>query len=333
MTELKKLQQYSLEENLKMFWESGYISRMFCATPYLSKKKQWHSFYIHENYDDSNNLRKERKLAIKIFNDFQKFILARLSQQEKDLFAVFNTFGDDFFFSDCDRASREKSTFINYLARNKNIITIPTDFGNLDFEFATRQSYGVSTNTLMGYEDELNRIVIFVNDINSISILELMTILRQRDYFIHELTHYIDNVTNGKLNRVNANNRTEYLDDEDEQKAFLQAMIASFGAWLFKNQKDLQNYNFFDKKDVLSLFENKFLKGKLQKVIDTKSLELFNDFYNYISDTVRNKIKIQILNCIVKEHSDSSFTESKKRQNLIRLLRLSYTTLLDDISN
>ena len=173
---------------------------------------------------------------------------------------------------------------LQYILKN-NTLFVNTILGDLPFEFTTKEKYNASDDVLLAYEDELNRILIFVSNPSKIKLIDLINILRRSSRFIHELTHYIDKIEDHFDGKNDYEDNIEYLNLNDEFKANMQSIIYDFARYIFKNIHYIkQSFDLRKKEDVLSLFNLHFLVDNKNNVIDDEDLEMYRKQIYYLSD-------------------------------------------------
>lgn len=327
----------SLREMVSEFIDENFCSVFFCCTPELKLKKQLTEskfkhgdvfYFFHEAYN-SDDLRAERQIASNIYDSIANCILSSMSQSEKDVYDIFKALGNE-VYSIKSLPLNKQSKLSHVLNQANNIFVIDTPYGKLNVGFVGRDEYNTSKSTLMGYDTELNKIVIFVDNPEKVTIGEIITLLRNKYRFIHELTHYIDAMTTG-LNGIEHDDTNEgklrYLNDKDEVKANLQASICAFGNWLFRNHREIQEKrkDLTQPRVIMDLYVNYFLRDKLEPVVDDKTLQIFNTQCSNLNVENKRDFIDQIFKCLVKDHKDGTFTEETYIDYYTRLLRLNET--------
>lgn len=307
-------------ENLEEIVESIYDGRAAFIESTKINKNIPSFFYYGEAYN-SDDLRTQRIFANKIYDSLTNFIIANMSNSERDILALYKSLGTNAF---TQFTSENKKSLLSYaLDMSNHIFKISTEFGPLEVEFVSKTKYG-NTNNILAYDTDEKRILSFVDNPNNITVAELIELLRKKYNFIHELTHFIDDIMIG-LNDIEYPNTREgniaYLNDKDEQKAFLQSMISAFGGWLFKNRDHIQEENLNDSTYVLDLFRNEFLMNK-NPILDNNTMSLFRKVYTYQNFSNKKDFDYQLCNCITKDHKDKTFTEETYISYYTRLLRL-----------
>lgn len=288
------------------------------ALPYKYPIKPY--FDIKEEFT-TNNLTEDRQNAIKIYKAFKNTILQNLMPEERDIYYLYNTHGDLASFKyDIDE---QRIVDLQRMLKD-NTLVISTVFGDLPFEFTTREKYNVSDDTLLAYEDELNRILIFVPDPNKIKLIDLMNILRRSSRFIHELTHYIDMIEDHYDGKNDYKNEIEYLNLKDETKANLQAIIWSFARYIFKNIYFIkQNFDLRKKEDIYKVFTKYFLIDNKNNVIDNEDLEMYRKQVYYLNDNNERWFYNELYKYILNDFDlDASVKESYSQEYLLKLFRL-----------
>ena len=289
--------------------------------------------YLSEAFDPLT-LTKERKIANIIYKDILNYIFSQLSQNEKDIIGMYKTYGEIASFPyDIDI---HRLTSLYTIFDDNNSFTIDTEFGKLRIIFCERNKYGVNDNVLLGYDDELKALIIFIEDGKNITTEDIINLFIDRDYsYIHELQHYIDDIfENLSKEMYNAKDSITYLNDPSEFKANLQMIISMFGKFLFRNGKILEFEKLHDKLYINQLFE-KFLGIKPDKyfhnVINNEAQELFRKLIFYLNDENKKEFYKQLYHYTCDYYAteeDIKFDENRKKQELIRLFRLEETFII-----
>lgn len=282
--------------------------------------------YLTESFD-SLQLTQERKIAQEIFRTLWNEIYKLLPRKEQDMIGMYKTYGTLASFP-YDIDGHRLTSLYRYLD-NENCFSIDTPYGPLTFEFAERSKYGVSKDFQLAYDDEKNRIIIFVKNGRNITTKQIIDIfVIKRDRFLHELQHFVDKMTNKLHNKeFDENDPISYLNTESEFKANLQRILGSFGRFLFKNYnefkiEDLRDKNKVDK--LFGIFIGDIPNPKFQNVVSSETQktfridiyylnpenkkEFYNQLYRYTSDYYNTNI-------------DMDLNENRKKE-LIRLFRL-----------
>lgn len=293
-------------------------SNLGVALPY---KYPYNSYFEIKEDFTLDNLTEDRKKALIIYKQFKNEILQNLTPEERDIYYLYNTHGDLASFKyDIDE---QRIVDLQHLLRN-NTLVINTIFGDLPFEFTTKEKYNASDDTLLAYEDELNRILIFVPNPNKIKLIDLMNILRRSGRFIHELTHYIDNIEDHYDGKNDYKNTIEYLNLKDEIKANLQVMLWSFARYIFKNIYFIkQNFDLRKKEDIYKLFNSYFLKDTKNNIVDDEDLEMYRKQVYYLTDENKKWFFNEIYKYILNDFDiNKPVEESYTVDYLLKMLRL-----------
>ena len=273
---------------------------------------------------DSEQLTNKRKEAFNIFKTFKNYILQNLSQNERDMINIYKTFSTSAQFN-YDIDEFKTSSIMNIL--DNACITIDTIYGSLIFEFVTRNDKEIPEDYILGFDDETKKIIIFVNDNQNIKRLEILNLFSNSWQYIHELTHYIDDI-NDSLNKYNQNiSQEEYLNDPSEFKANLQMILGSFGRFLFKNNKlidftKLKDYDYIDY--LFDIFLEKKIDINFKNTENKSTLKQFRICIFYLNKENKEEFYNQLHTYISEYYNtekDTDFTEATI-QKFIKLFRL-----------
>lgn len=293
--------------------------KLSCVIPYNYPIKE--SFCLDEELNDLE-LHEYRKYADSIFKSFYNYVLNNVSQNERDMIGIYDVYTNKASFAyDIDE---HRKTSLYKVMDEENKIYVDTILGKIPFEFASREKYNQSEDTIFGYEDELQIVVIFVNDPNNISRKELIDILANRSGFDHELEHHIDKIKNTwSTDTYDMKDNIAYLNNPNEFKANLQMILTSFGRYLFKNYNKIDLNNLKTKEKVNKLFDM-FLCDEVRNVVSPKTLRLFRVAIEYLNKENKEEFYKQLYkytaDYYAKEHdlSESSIT----LKDLISIFRL-----------
>lgn len=278
-------------------------------------------FYIKEDYT-TKQLNEERIIAEKIYDDFRKFIITRLTKDEQDILNTYGVFGDIASFHYNEDGKRE-SEFTKSLKNNRFIL--PTRFGDLPVEFAIPEKYGVDDNIIMGYEDEQNLLILFISNEKIIRVEELIQILRRKHRFIHELQHYIDKMLKNWVDeKYDISDYNAYINNPNEVKANIQMIIYTFAHYILKNYKKVtEMYDLQKDRSIWMLF-NQFLEDKTyHNVIDEEDLDMINAYISYMNDD--NK---KLMYKHIYEYIKTDFNPKDKKESIINNTRAYIQKLL-----
>ena len=287
----------------------------------LTYKYPYNSYFNIKEAFTLDNLTEDRKKASVIYKQFKDTILQNLTPEERDIYYLYNTHGDLASFKyDIDE---QRIADLQHILRN-NTLYVNTMFGDLSFEFTTKEQYNASNDTLLAYEDELNRVLIFVSNPSKIKLIDLINILRRSSRFIHELTHYIDKIEDHFDGKNDYEDSVEYLNLNDEFKANMQSIIYDFARYIFKNIYYIrQNFDLRKKEDVLSLFNLHFLVDNKNNVVDNEDLEMHRKQIYYLTDEKKNIFYNELCKYITNELDiDKPFEEAYSAEYLLKLFRL-----------
>lgn len=287
----------------------------------LTYKYPYNPYFNIKEAFTLDNLTEDRKKASVIYKQFKDTILQNLTPEERDIYYLYNTHGDLAGFKyDIDE---QRIVDLQHILKN-NTLSVNTMFGDLPFEFTTKEQYNASNDTLLAYEDELNRVLIFVSNPSKIKLIDLINILRRSSRFIHELTHYIDKIEDRFDGKNDYEDSIEYLNLNDEFKANMQSIIYDFARYIFKNIGYIkQNFDLRKKEDVLSLFNLRFLVDNKNNVIDDEDLEMHRKRIYYLTDEKKNIFYNELCKYITNELDiDKPFEEAYNTEYLLKLFRL-----------
>ena len=316
------LPETTLESISDELLKNGHIATI----PYKYPIKKY--LYLSEALD-SMQLTKERKIARTIYRDMLNYIYEYLSQNEKDMIGIYKTYGSIASFPyDIDEY---RLSSIYKILDDENSFDIKTKFGKLKFKFCERKDYGVNKDTLMGYDDELKAFIIFIDDGKDITTKDIVELfLDDGNKYLHELQHYIDDVSNQKVNKsYDQTDNEAYLNDPDEFKANLQMIIGSFGRFLFKNS----NVIIFDKlkeKEYINNLFNIFLgydkNNKFTDIISDNTKSMFRKEIFYLNDENKNEFYKQLYTYTSDYYATNDDIDFKEKVNvkneMTRLFRL-----------
>ena len=279
-------------------------------------------FYIKEEFNNTPS-KKEMQETKKIYNSLRRKILSSLPKEEASLIDLYKSYGS--IASHRIDIDERRASAINNILQN-NCINVDTPYGNLIFEFATHKKYKVGDKTLCAFDTDTKHIILFVNNSSNITTLDLIKILRHRNRFTHELSHYIDDINNN-LSYEEYDDTEEgelaYINNPSEFKADAQTIVSTFGSYLFKNQNDItNNYNLTNKKDIEYLFNIFLTDESSTNVIDSDDLSEFRK--RIVNWTDKNKQNFgRFLYEVISNTQDlKDFDESKRQDNLLKLLSL-----------
>lgn len=282
--------------------------------------------YLTEAFDPLQ-LTKERKISQEIFRNLWNTIYKFLSQNERDMINMYKTYGTLASFP-YDVDEHRLTSLYNHLD-DENCFTINTDYGNLKFEFAEREKYNVGFDTVLAYDDEENKVIIFVKKGDEITNIDIINIFIEHEgKFLHELQHYIDKMTDALADKnYEDDNPIAYLNDKSEFKANTQRIIGSFGRFLFKNQhnfklEDLKNKNNVD--SLFKIFIGQIENKRFNNVINTDTQEVFRKSIYYLYPENKTEFYNQLYKYTCdyyNSNDDMDLNEGRKRE-LIRLFRL-----------
>lgn len=283
--------------------------------------------YLTETFDPLQ-LTKERKIANNIYRSILNYIYNYLPQNERDMIGMYKTYGLKASLP-YDIDEHRLTSLYNILDDN-NSFDINTEFGKLKIKFCERSVYNVDEDTLLGYDDELKAIIIFVDDGQNITTLDIVNLFLDTNHiYLHELQHYVDDITgNAVKQKYDIGDPIAYLNDPDEVKANIQMILGTFGRFLFKNNKLIEFEKLKDKSYLTNLFNiflGNSLNSKFTNVINKDTQEMFRKEIFYLNDTNKNEFYKQMYSYISDYYNteeDIKFDESKKKQELIRLFRL-----------
>ncbi len=287
----------------------------------LTYKYPYNPYFNIKEAFTLDNLTEDRKKASVIYKQFKDTILQNLTPEERDIYYLYNTHGDLASFKyDIDE---QRIVDLQHILRN-NTLYVNTMFGDLPFEFTIKEKYNASNDTLLAYEDELNRVLIFVSNPSKIKLIDLINILRRSSRFIHELTHYIDKIEDHFDGKNDYEDSIEYLNLNDEFKANMQSIIYDFARYIFKNIYYIrQNFDLRKKEDVLSLFNLHFLVDNKNNVVDNEDLEMHRKQIYYLTDEKKNIFYNELCKYITNELDiDKPFEEAYSAEYLLKLFRL-----------
>lgn len=276
---------------------------------------------------DSLELIKDRKISQEIFRSLYNTIYTNLSQNERDMIGMYKTYGFNASFPyDIDE---HRLTSIYNILDDDNSFIIKTRFGDLTFKFAERDEYNTNIDTLLGYEDQENKILIFVDDGKNITTLDIINILTN-DNYLHEFQHFIDNISNKFINNeYDKEDLIAYLNSPNEFKGNLQMILGSFGRFLFKNVNKINLLQLKDKNEVkklLSVFLGYRQDKKFDNVINSNTQEMFRKEIFYLNEENKNEFYKQLYKYTsdyYNTNDDIDFTESiNLKKEMIRLFRL-----------
>lgn len=277
-------------------------------------------FYIKEDLDNTPS-EKNMKEAHDIYIILRNSILNNISKEERDIISLYMTYGS-YAHHVVDIDEKRPSKFMNFL--NNNCITINTKYGKLIFEFTSRDQYNVGNETLCAFDTESKHILLFVNNLE-ICTLDLINILRRRNRFIHELSHYIDDI-NENLSYKDYDNteagEIAYLNDPSEFKADSQTIVYSFGHYLFKNQNMIKNYDLTNKKDIEKLFNIFLTDNSNNNVVDSQDLSNFRIRIEYWKQENKEKFYDFLYKTIADTQNKIDYTEAEYKNNMLKLLTL-----------
>lgn len=327
---VQHLPEVTLESIIEKVMNNEHIASLtykFPIKPYI---------YLTEAFD-SEQLTKERKIARNIYRSMLNEVFKNLSQNERDMIGMYKTYGSKAsFLYDVDE---HRLSSVYHLLDDNNSFIVDTDFGKLKFRFCERKEYNVDEDVLMGYDDELKAIVVFIEDGENITTKDVVDLfLDEGNKHLHELQHYIDDITGNMVHQTyDPSDLEAYLNTIDELKANIQMILGTFGKFLFKNSNKINLDNLKDKNYITKIF-NIFI-GKMpnlnryQNVVnkDTQSMfrreihnltsenkkEFYDQLYKYTSDYYGTD-------------KDLNFDESRKKQELIRLFRLEETFIYEE---
>lgn len=283
-------------------------------------------FYIIEDLDNTPS-KKDMREAHNIYVMLKNTILKNISEEENEIISLYKTYGS-YAHHVVDIDEKRLSTFMNVL--KNNCININTKYGNLIFEFTDRDKYKVGENTLCAFDTDTKHILLFLSDPLKITTLDLINILRKRNRFIHELSHYIDDI-NKNLSYQEYNDTEEgeiaYVNDPSEFKADAQTIVYSFGNYLFKNQNRIKNYDLTNKKDLEKLFNIFLTDESNNNVVDSKDLSGFRIRIEYWNQENKHKFYDFLYNTILDTQTKIDYTEAEHKNNMLKLLKLEETLL------
>jgi len=327
---MKDIYEYAIK-NLPRTTLLEAVNNVFEGKPIITnldwKYKPYRFFYIKEEFDNTPS-EKDMKEAHAIYIMLRNFILNAITKEERDIIALYIVYGDlaEFKYN----VDQERVSDFNKILEN-NKCTIKTKYGSLDFKFVNREIYNVSDETLAGYDTDEKCIVIFLDDFDNIKTVDLINILRKRDRFIHELSHYIDDI-NENLSKIKYGNskdeQIKYINDPSEFKANSQEMVYCFGGYLFKNQNEITNkYNLMNKKDIKTLFDLFLYYYSQRNVLQADDLARFQTYIKYWKPENREKFYDFLYKTISDTQNKIDYTESERRNNMLKLLKLEETFL------
>ena len=283
-------------------------------------------FYIKEDFDNTpskNDMREAHAIYIILRNT----ILANVSKDEKDIISLYATYGS-YAHHAVDIDEKRLSEFNKFL--NNNCMTAKTKYGKLIFEFVDRNKYGVGDKTLCAFDTDTKHILLFLDDQSAMTTLDLINILRRRNRFIHELSHYIDDI-NENLSYEKYNDTEEgeiaYINDPSEFKADAQAIVYSFGGYLFKNQNKFKKYNLMNENDIDELFNIFLTDNSYDNVVDSQDLSNFRIRIEYWYPENREKFYNFLHKTILDTQDKVDYSESERRNNVLKLMTLEETFL------
>lgn len=278
-------------------------------------------FEIKEDFT-LDNLTADRQKASSIFESFKTKILQILTPEERDIYYLYNTHGDTASFQYDIDEQRIIENLPNML--NDHTIVINTVLGDLSFEFTTKEKYNASKRTLLAYEDELNKVLIFVPNPDKIKLINLINVIRRKSRFIHELTHYIDIIEDHYDGKNDYEDDIEYLNLKDEFKANMQAIIYDFARYIFKNIYYIkQKFDLRKKEDIKYLFDEVFLKATKNNIIDDEDLKMHRKQVYYLNDENKKTFYDELYKYIINDfNTDKSIEESYSNEYLLKLFRL-----------
>ena len=279
-------------------------------------------YYLYEDFDSTPSYL-EIKEAHNIFISLRNFIIKNISKEEKDIIALYTTYGDLAQFkynTDIQRISE----FNNVL--NNGCTTVNTKYGQIIFEFTTRNKYNIPSDVLAIYDDESKKVMLFIDNDKDITTEDLIEILRSRDKFIHELSHYIDDINKNLSKQEYGNTKEEtikYLNDPNEFKAISHSIIYTFGGYLFKNQNRLTNrYDLTSKKDIEILFDIFLNDISNNNVVSAEDLENFKLCIKNWNFNNKSKFYDFLYNTISNTQNKINYSESERKNNMLKLLTL-----------
>lgn len=274
-------------------------------------------FYIKEDFN-TLDLLKDRKEANEVYRKLNDYILKNVNQDERDLILSYKTYGFKASFPYDIDEKRQTSL------KNKEFI-LNTSFGPLSFEFSTRDKYKQNDGILLCYEDELNKVVIFTEK-PEVRVIDIINVLRKRNRFIHELTHYLDNIQNNWIKtKYNIKDDIEYLNSLNEFKANLQMILSEFGRYLFKNQIKYSLEDLKSNKKIYEIFQFFLRDSSDENCVDDEELQLFRKLYGYLNSQNKAEFHKQLFDYISNHFNtdkDFDLSESYRRKAFTYLLRL-----------
>ena len=285
-------------------------------------------FYIKEDFDNTPS-EEEIYEADSIYHSLRNYILKNVSKEERDIIALYTVYGDLASFK-YDIDEQRLSDFNGSLYNCK--ADIKTKYGNLIFKFCGHDDYNVDSSVLAGYDNEEKAVIIFIENANNIKTIDLINVLRRRNRFIHELSHYIDDI-NKNLSYEEYDFKTpegsiKYLNDPSEFKANVHSLIYSFGGYLFKNQNEImKKYDLQNNKDIdilLNVFLNDTSKNN---VLDDEDLSIFRKCLAYWYPENKKKFYDFLHKTISNTQKKINYTESERKNNILKLLKLEETLL------
>lgn len=314
------LSEVTLDDLTTRLLETGHIAIIPYKFP-INKH-----LYLNEAFN-SAELMKDRRISRDIFRNLHNKIYKNLSQNERDMLGMYKTFGSNASFP-YDIDEHRLSSVYNLLD-DSNSFVIKTDFGDLRFKFSERDSYGVSEDTLLGYDDEKNKVVIFVDDVENITTLDIINLLLN-DNYLHEFQHYVDKIKNQLANdSYDEKDYVAYLNNQNEFKANLQMIIGFFGRFLYKNIRRI-DLSKLKRKDEVNRLLNIFL-GYMQdktfsNVISSSAQEMFRKEIYYLNNENKAEFYKQLYaytSDYYNTEDDLDFNESSTVKNeAMRLFRL-----------
>lgn len=284
--------------------------------------------YLTEAFDPLQ-LTRERRIANDIYRDLLKDIYSKLSRNEKDMIGAYKTYGSVASLP-YDIDEFRKTSLYSSLDNNHSF-SIDTVFGKLIVKFSERNEYKMPEDVLLGYDDETKTLIIFVENIENITKLDIVKLFLDTDYnYLHELQHYVDDMTNGLVNKkYDILDSIAYLNDPDEFKANVQMIIGTFGRFILRNGKNLIFENLKDKNYINTWFDMFLGQVPLPKgyynVIDADIQAMFRKDIFYLTPENKEEFYNQLYKYTSDYYNteeDIKFDENKKKQELTRLFRL-----------
>lgn len=276
---------------------------------------------ICEDFDNADS-EQDRLEASKIVRNLINFIKSKSTEAELDYLDTYIMYGDNAGYAfDVDE---QRTSSLSKVLNNQNQIRIDTKYGNLIFEFATRNQYNVSDDYKLAYDDDKNKkIIFFVENPKELTNEDVKNFICYIRRLPHELTHYIDDMRKiAKNNPYDQNDPVAYLNDEDEHKAICRDIIDSFGRYIIKN-KNFVNYKRINDINYVTDILYKFLNDTKNNVETKDDLAMFrrqlgnfnkknlDRFFDYLQYVLKNTFKPE----------DVNLNESFTKDQLILMFR------------